>query len=32
MQLTEEQEAEFNALLDLIEDDDDVTAVFTTLA
>jgi YebC/PmpR family DNA-binding regulatory protein len=32
MQLTEEQEAEFNALLELIEDDDDVTGVFTTLA
>lgn len=32
MQLTEDQEAEFNALLELIEDDDDVTGVFTTLA
>ncbi len=32
MQLNDEQEAEFNALLELIEDDDDVTNVFTTLA
>lgn len=32
VELTEEQEAEVNLLLDLIEDDDDVTAVYTTMA
>jgi transcriptional/translational regulatory protein YebC/TACO1 len=32
VELTEEQEEEVNALLELIEDDDDVTAVFTTMA
>ncbi|NBV42660.1 YebC/PmpR family DNA-binding transcriptional regulator [bacterium] len=32
VQLTEEQETEVTELIDLIEDDDDVTAVFTTMA
>ena len=32
VELTEDQEAEVNELVELIEDDDDVTAVFTTLA
>lgn len=32
VELNEEAEAEVNELIDLIEDDDDVTAVFTTLA
>ncbi len=32
VELTEEQEAEVNLLLDLIEEDDDVTAVYTTMA
>ena len=32
VQLSEAQEAEVNELIDLIEEDDDVTAVFTTLA
>lgn len=32
VELTEEQVEEVNALLDLIEDDDDVTAVYTTMA
>ncbi len=32
VQLTEEQESEVNALIELIEDDDDVTGVFTTMA
>lgn len=32
VELTEEQEAEVNALIELIEEDDDVTAVFTTMA
>ena len=32
VELTEDQETEVNELIDLIEDDDDVTAVFTTMA
>lgn len=32
VQLTPEQETEVNLLIDLIEDDDDVTAVYTTMA
>jgi transcriptional/translational regulatory protein YebC/TACO1 len=31
MELNEEQEAEFNILLDIIEEDDDVVKVYTTL-
>ena len=31
MELTEEQETEFNILLDIIEEDDDVVKVYTTL-
>jgi YebC/PmpR family DNA-binding regulatory protein len=31
VELTEEQEAEFNILLDMIEEDDDVVKVYTTL-
>ena len=32
VELTPEQEEEVHALLELIEDDDDVTAVYTTMA
>lgn len=32
VELTEEQEEEVHTLLELIEDDDDVTAVYTTMA
>jgi transcriptional/translational regulatory protein YebC/TACO1 len=31
MELNEEQEAEYKILLDIIEDDDDVVKVYTTL-